>query len=130
MHDAKHAPLLIRYGLLLTSVVYLLAAVTLNEVAVGHIAVWQVLYLSISTSGIWLWFRPHDRVIAAWHVAIPTALIVVTTIVQIQRLFGLIASPADFGFLDLLAGFAAVTYIGVAQYVFLPLSIAYKAGPR
>lgn len=123
----ERAPLLLRYGLWLTALVYGIAALTLTESPLGPPIVFQLLYYSIAISAIVLWFRPDLTLVRRYHVVVPTALITIGGAEQVRILLATVSHNGEV--LLAVSGLIGLIYIGVVQYVFLPLSILHKAGP-
>lgn len=124
----ERAPLLLRYGLWLTALVYGGAALTLEDSPLGPPIFFQVLYYSIAISAVVLWFRPDLTVLRRYHVVVPTAMITIGGADQVRLLLESL-SHGDGAILYAITGLLGIVYIGVVQYVFLPLSILHKAGP-
>lgn len=127
--DTTPAPFLLRYGLWLTAFVYAFAALTVEESPLGPVLLFQFLYLSIAASALGTWFRPDLAYVRRYHVAVPTALIIISGSEQVVVLLDAVTADGGLGLVAALAGFLGTVYIGVVQYVFLPLSILHKSGP-
>lgn len=117
----REAPWLVRYGLILTAVTYLVAGFELQANPVGMpgpLWFWKVWYYSVPVTAGVLWF--HPRRFEPW---LPLLHWVLPSI----PLIGGVVALVTMGSFDQ----ALFTlYIAGAQAAFLIVSVLWKAGPR
>lgn len=130
------------FGLWLTALTYTLAGIAMTEqtaplAIVGFsepLWIWKMVYSLTLITATWLWFKPKSKIIEFIHWMVPTINLAITSIAVLavsvsgvitgeQTVWESLATQEGH-----LLQFISVTYILLAQYTFLRLSILLKRG--